>query len=527
MGANEVPDGQPPSQFERHPAAEFVARVDGDAVLVCTGVLDATTAPLLRHDLQRMLLVHPDRVVVDLAGVTAFGASAIGAFVQAREASRTAGGDLVLRAPSPLGRRVLEMMGLPELIESGPDQDQDVSEEESHGVHPTRTATELDVAWRQACESERYGSAPLALDPSLIVPVIAALLDRAESPAPDTLVADDWVSIALAGSQVSATALLQLWALSDLVQARIDAGRGSEAGHDNQARQRAAVEAVLAGLAWAMLNELEQATLLDPLTGLLNRRALDRDLLHALAVASRHGHTLSVVMIDVVGLKSINDHFGHAAGDIILREVATNLTSMLRADDQAYRVGGDEFVLLLPEMSPHDIQAVLGRAIGAAHAPCTWGCASMAEDDATDSAATERAHRLLALADQRMIEFRNRRQPDPAEHHAEAGAAAPLISPRTKVKLAGEFAVAGRASALVEEAKGLVAGHFDISIDEATTMLHLFSATQPEPLSATATALVDGTLEPALLALHRPRSAATPPGRHDPRDSRRSTATEG
>ncbi|WP_407539212.1 GGDEF domain-containing protein [Deinococcus radiomollis] len=88
---------------------------------------------------------------------------------------------------------------------------------------------------------------------------------------------------------------------------------------------------------------LETAARRDALTGLLNRHALDHDL-HALDVA---GNSFVVVLIDLDGFKRLNDQFGHALGDSLLRAYGSWLTRMTGAWGQAYRLGGDEFLVLV------------------------------------------------------------------------------------------------------------------------------------------------------------------------------------
>lgn len=90
------------------------------------------------------------------------------------------------------------------------------------------------------------------------------------------------------------------------------------------------------------LTSLHTAASTDPLTGLLNRRAFEQDLTLGLARGS-----LTLVTLDVDGLKLVNDQHGHARGDELLRTVTRAVRSILQGDDRAYRVGGDEFCLLL------------------------------------------------------------------------------------------------------------------------------------------------------------------------------------
>ncbi len=88
----------------------------------------------------------------------------------------------------------------------------------------------------------------------------------------------------------------------------------------------------------------------DPLTGLANRRALERTLESALARAGARGRTAAVLMLDLDGFKKINDSYGHAAGDAALREVARRLRRCVRERDLVARLGGDEFVVLLTDV---------------------------------------------------------------------------------------------------------------------------------------------------------------------------------
>lgn len=92
---------------------------------------------------------------------------------------------------------------------------------------------------------------------------------------------------------------------------------------------------------------LEQLSVTDPLTGLRNRRYLDEILRLDFLRARRFGHALSVILMDVDHFKRVNDHFGHVAGDAVLRSVAGRLAARLRSSDVVGRYGGEEFLFVL------------------------------------------------------------------------------------------------------------------------------------------------------------------------------------
>ena len=97
---------------------------------------------------------------------------------------------------------------------------------------------------------------------------------------------------------------------------------------------------------------LEMLSVLDPLTELPNRRGLDRSLASERQRAVRDGEPLLAVLVDLDDFKRINDTLGHAAGDLVLREVAHRLRAALRATDHVARIGRDEFLVLLPDTRP-------------------------------------------------------------------------------------------------------------------------------------------------------------------------------
>jgi diguanylate cyclase (GGDEF)-like protein len=101
--------------------------------------------------------------------------------------------------------------------------------------------------------------------------------------------------------------------------------------------------------------QLHEAAIHDPLTSLHNRRFLDEITPSLLASATRKQQTLSLAMIDLDHFKAINDQHGHAAGDIVLRHVAQLLQTHLRQSDFLFRIGGEEFLVLLPDTSAEQV----------------------------------------------------------------------------------------------------------------------------------------------------------------------------
>lgn len=110
--------------------------------------------------------------------------------------------------------------------------------------------------------------------------------------------------------------------------------------------------------------EVYKIAVLDALTGLYNRRFGEQRLLVEIARSERHGCPLTILMLDLDGLKRVNDESGHAAGDGLIRYFAGRLNKAIRASDLAVRLGGDEFLLVLPECKPEEVRHILNRLSG-------------------------------------------------------------------------------------------------------------------------------------------------------------------
>ena len=108
----------------------------------------------------------------------------------------------------------------------------------------------------------------------------------------------------------------------------------------------------------AQLAELTVFAQIDPLTDILNRRGLERELKRSLAHVKRYGASAALVYLDLDGFKRVNDRHGHAAGDTALRALADRLRERLRIEDVAGRFGGEEFVIGLPDADAEGAAAV-------------------------------------------------------------------------------------------------------------------------------------------------------------------------
>ncbi len=109
--------------------------------------------------------------------------------------------------------------------------------------------------------------------------------------------------------------------------------------------------------------DLLERSLTDELTGLGNRRRMEEDLIRTHARACRVGRSYGLALFDVDHFKLYNDHYGHVAGDDTLRHVASCIDFVVRAGECAYRYGGEEFLLLLPDLRSADSVVAIGERI--------------------------------------------------------------------------------------------------------------------------------------------------------------------
>ena len=119
--------------------------------------------------------------------------------------------------------------------------------------------------------------------------------------------------------------------------------------------------AIFGGVLGLYNDRLAALAATDPLTGLCNARAFQERLRHELARVARYPEPLSLLMIDLDGLKRVNDESGHAAGDDAIRAVATAIRHELRKIDLGARLGGDEFGVLAPRTTEEAVRALAER----------------------------------------------------------------------------------------------------------------------------------------------------------------------
>lgn len=157
---------------------------------------------------------------------------------------------------------------------------------------------------------------------------------------------------------------------------------------------------------------LKRLALRDPLTGLANRAMFEAALLEALGRDDRAG--VGLLYFDLDSFKAVNDTFGHAAGDLLLKTIAARLAAEVPAGAVAARMGGDEFVVLLPETGTRDALASLAERLQhALHAPLRVGAHVLHPGASVGHAVSGEdvdASQLIELADRAMYAAKARRR---------------------------------------------------------------------------------------------------------------------
>jgi diguanylate cyclase (GGDEF)-like protein len=186
---------------------------------------------------------------------------------------------------------------------------------------------------------------------------------------------------------------------------------------------------------YAELRKLQINAATDPLTGLYNRRFFDDYFEKELNRSIRYSHKLVLVVFDLHRFKEVNDRYGHPQGDVLLQMAASTLRKSLRTSDYAFRIGGDEFALLLPQ-TDKDQAAVLSRRLRAAYATSIeplqlgvplaldYGLAAYPDDGELEEV-------LMRVADERLYQMKNGRRSSGASQES-VGNRGPTI-PESKV----------------------------------------------------------------------------------------------
>jgi diguanylate cyclase len=133
---------------------------------------------------------------------------------------------------------------------------------------------------------------------------------------------------------------------------------------------------------------------IDMLTGVLTRGGLNVHAQREIARANRYDTPLSFVVVDLDDFKDVNDTSGHTVGDRVLTQVAEELKTSVRTTDLVFRVGGDEFVLLLPHTSLEQASQLVNRLRSQASHPWSWGATQLRPGDTMESMSIRADHSM-------------------------------------------------------------------------------------------------------------------------------------
>ncbi len=256
---------------------------------------------------------------------------------------------------------------------------------------------------------------------------------------------------------------------------------------------------------YAELKRLRINAATDALTGLYNRRLFDEQFARELNRAQRHAHPLALIMLDLHLFKEVNDRHGHIQGDRVLEAAARTLWRSIRASDYAFRIGGDEFALMLPQTDADDAHKLAQRVRAnyeAAVLPMKleilpamdFGVAVYPEDGDTKEVlirvADERLYQMKGVPLQRPAAVRSEA---PAERLAATPRAEPAVPPKPpeverrkweRVSLVGTraYAVLGEEGARTARVIDLSYGGVALQIDDPERAPTLFQAVLHVPI---------------------------------------------
>lgn len=263
-------------------------------------------------------------------------------------------------------------------------------------------ARAVATEWRELCRWDPE-LAPDTVPPAVdsVIEAVAGALNR---PQPLGWGTDDEVAEAVNAftDRAGPAAIEELVCLREALSRRLRGRVPPAEAAETWARLQMTIDRAISCAARRAFSQLERAAWFDALTGVMNRRSFEADLARELGRIARHGGRFSLVMADLDGLKAINDTLGHTAGDAQLQALGAALRTSTRREDTAYRIGGDEFAVLLPGASRIQAQRVMHRVVeSAGSARFSWGVASCPSDSTT-------AETLIACADARLYRRRAR-----------------------------------------------------------------------------------------------------------------------
>lgn len=189
-------------------------------------------------------------------------------------------------------------------------------------------------------------------------------------------------------------------------------------------------------LEYEEFKKLQVSAVTDVLTGLYNRRLFTESFEKELNRARRYTHPLGLVILDLHRFKEVNDRYGHPRGDEVLRAAAATLQKALRTSDSAFRIGGDEFALLLPQTDAAQAVA-LSRRVEAVFAETLRPLqlafpVSMDHGVATFPQDGDQSDQLVGVADERLYRFKHRnhsRAVEPPPAHVSPAVPPQSLSP--------------------------------------------------------------------------------------------------
>ncbi len=263
-------------------------------------------------------------------------------------------------------------------------------------------AEDLVEDWRELCRWDP--ELPPDTEPPAPEPVVAALADALCRPQPLGWGADPGVERVMDDftDRAGPLAIGELVCLREAVSRRLRGRLPAAEVEETWSRLQMTLDRAMACAARQAFEQLEEAACFDSLTGIFNRRSFERDARREIGRAARHGGVFSLVMVDLDGLKAVNDREGHGAGDARLRTLAQAVDDGLRQEDAVYRIGGDEFAVLLPGATAQQAETVMSRVAEACPVAFSWGVAAgPADGTAPDE--------LLSAADKRLYARRRRR----------------------------------------------------------------------------------------------------------------------